>query len=124
MRGLSVTLYIRRNGNGRQRYERVTLRNPQVAQGSEVYCLHFYENGKRKWLTVGSDLRAAYAARGAKEQEIASDAVRVSKSSASIPAPRRTPSLGIRLGSTIPTQALTCFRCSRRLRSQAARAAS
>jgi integrase/recombinase XerD len=78
MRGLpSVTLYIRRNNDGRQRYERVSSRNPQVAQGSEVYCLHFYENGKRRWITVGNDLRVAYAARGTKEQELASEEPKV-----------------------------------------------
>jgi integrase/recombinase XerD len=76
MRGFpSVTLYIRRNGDHRQHYERVKRVNPQVAKATEVYCLHFYENGKRKWLTVGKDLRAAYADRGKKELELASGAV-------------------------------------------------
>ncbi len=52
----SVCLYIRVTENGRRRYERVHRRNPQLKGG--VYCLHFYENGKRRWATVGTDLNA------------------------------------------------------------------
>jgi integrase len=77
MRGLpSVSLYIRRNEKPGQPYERVSTRNPQVAKGREVYCVHFYENGKRRWLTVGNDLRAAFAERGRWEQELAAEAPR------------------------------------------------
>ena len=36
----------------------------------DVYCLHFYEKGKRKWLSVGTELDAANLARGQKEQEL------------------------------------------------------
>jgi integrase len=77
MRGLpSVSLYLRRNEKPGQPYERVSQRNPQVAVGGETYCLHFYQDGKRKWRTVGNDLREAYAERGRTEQALASDAPR------------------------------------------------
>jgi integrase len=65
----SVTLYIRiTDEKGTRRYERVNRRKPQLNGG--VYCLHFYENGKRKWATVGSDINAALKARMEKESEL------------------------------------------------------
>ena len=42
-----VSLYIRITDAKGRRYERVNRRNPQIASGPSVYCLHFYENGKR-----------------------------------------------------------------------------
>jgi len=64
----SVTLYIRiTDEKGNRRYERVNRRKPQLNGG--VYCLHFYENGKRKWATVGTDINAALKARMEKESE-------------------------------------------------------
>jgi integrase len=67
----SVGLYIRvTDEKGRRRYERIRRRNPQVCGPRDAYCLHFYEQGKRKWLSVGTDLNAASAARGQKEQEL------------------------------------------------------
>jgi integrase len=67
----SVSLYIRiTDEKGRRRYERIRRRNPQVCGPRDAYCLHFYEQGKRKWLSVGTDLNAASAARGQKEQEL------------------------------------------------------
>ena len=65
----SVTLYIRiTDEQGNPRYERVNGRNPQLNGG--VDCLHFYENGKRKWATVGTDINAALKARMTKEAEL------------------------------------------------------
>lgn len=67
----SVSLYIRiTDKNDNRRYERVRNINPQLCGAKDVYCLHFYENGKRKWLTVGSDLRAAVYARNQKHSEL------------------------------------------------------
>lgn len=67
----SVSLYIRiTDQKDRRRYERIRRRNPQVCGPRDVYCLHFYEKGKRKWLSVGTDLNVANAARGQKEQEL------------------------------------------------------
>jgi hypothetical protein len=40
------------------------------ADQKDAYCLHFYKQGKRKWLSVGTDLNIATAARGQKEQEL------------------------------------------------------
>jgi hypothetical protein len=62
-----VSLYIRITDAKGRRYERVNRRNPQTGG---IYCLHFYENGKRKWESVGTDLNAASAARLAKESEL------------------------------------------------------
>jgi integrase len=67
----SVSLYIRiTDEKGRRRYERIRRRNPQACGPRDAYCLHFYEKGTRKWLSVGSDLNAANAARGQKEQDL------------------------------------------------------
>lgn len=67
----SVSLYIRiTEPNGDRRYERVTRRNPQIATGPNVYCLHFYEDGKRRWATVGTNINEALAARFKKESEL------------------------------------------------------
>ena len=67
----SVSLYIRiTDEKGRRRYERIRRRNPQMCGRRDVYCLHFYEKDKRKWLSVGTDLSVANAARGQKEQEL------------------------------------------------------
>jgi len=67
----SVSLYIRiTDEKGRRCYERIRRRNPQVCGPRDAYCLHFYAQGKRKWLSVGTDLNAASAARGQKEQEL------------------------------------------------------
>ena len=64
----SVSLYIRvTDEKGRRRYERIRRRNPQECGSRAVYCLHFYDNGKRKWLSVGTGLNAANAARHRKE---------------------------------------------------------
>jgi integrase len=63
----TVSLYIRKRGS--RRYEQVTRRNPQVGDG--VYSLRFEEDGKRKWLTVGTDINAALKARFQKESELA-----------------------------------------------------
>jgi len=54
----SVSLYIRiTESTGKRRYERVKRgRNPQMCGPHDVYCLHFYQGGKRKWETVGTDL--------------------------------------------------------------------
>lgn len=66
-----VSLYIRiTDQKGRRRYERIRRRSPQMCRPNDVYCLHFYECGKRKWLTVGNDLNSASRARGQKEQEL------------------------------------------------------
>jgi integrase/recombinase XerD len=65
----SVTLYIRiTDEKGNRRYERVNRRKPQLNGG--VYCLHFYEGGKRKWTTVGTDINAALKARMEKESQL------------------------------------------------------
>jgi integrase/recombinase XerD len=67
----SVSLYIRiTDEKGRRRYERIRRRSPQMCGEKDVFCLHFYDKGKRKWLSVGTDLNAANAARGQKEQEL------------------------------------------------------
>lgn len=67
----SVSLYIRiTDEKGRRRYERIRRRNPQMCGPKDVYCLHFYEKNKRKWLSVGTDLSVANGARGQKEQEL------------------------------------------------------
>ena len=67
----SVSLYIRiTDEKGRRHYERIRRRNPQVCGQRDAYCLHSLEKGKRKWLSVGTDLNAANAARGQKEQEL------------------------------------------------------
>lgn len=56
----SVSLYIRiTDEKGRRRYERIRRRNPQMCGPKDVYCLHFYEKNKRKWLSVGTDLSVA-----------------------------------------------------------------
>ena len=66
-----VCLYIRiTDEKGRRRYERIRRRSPQMCGPKDVYYLHFYENGKRKWLSVGIDLNAASRARRQKEQEL------------------------------------------------------
>lgn len=68
----SVSLYVRiTEKKGRRRYERIRRRNPQMCGPSDVYCIHSYQNGKRKWLSAGTDLTAANRARGEKEQELA-----------------------------------------------------
>jgi len=67
----SVSLYIRiTDEKGRRRYERIRRRNPQMCGPKDVYCLHFYEKDKRKWLSVGTDLSIANGARGQKEQNL------------------------------------------------------
>lgn len=70
MRIPSVSLYIRINDEKGRRYERIHRRNPQICGPQDVYCIHFYEQGRRKWMSVGSDLNAANVARGRKEQEL------------------------------------------------------
>jgi integrase/recombinase XerD len=77
----SVTLYIRiTDEKGNRRYERVNRRNPQLNGG--VYCLHFYENGKRKWATVGTDINAALEVRMTKESKLLSRPVEAKPSPA------------------------------------------
>jgi hypothetical protein len=67
----SVSLYIRiTDEKGRRRYDRIRRRNSQVCGPRDAYCLHVYEKGKRGWLSVGTGLNAANAARGQKEQEL------------------------------------------------------
>jgi len=70
----SVSLYIRITDAKGRRYERVNRRNPQIATGPNVYCLHFYENGRRKWETVGTDINAASAARRGRPRYVISNA--------------------------------------------------
>jgi len=69
----------------------------------DVYCLHFYEKGKRKWLSVGTELDAANLARGQKEQEL----LILSKDEATpaetiAPAPKSLEDLRAAPGSTAP----------------------
>jgi hypothetical protein len=46
-----------------QRYELVDLRDIKFPEDGDVYCIHFYgHDGKRKWKTVGTDFKAAWAA--------------------------------------------------------------
>jgi len=67
----SVGVSIRiTNEEGHRRYERIRRRNPQACGPKDVYCLHFYDKKKRKWVSVGTDLSAANAARGQKKQEL------------------------------------------------------
>ena len=67
----SVSLYIRiADEKGCRRYERIRRRSPQMCGEKDIYCLHFSEKDKRKWLSVGTDLSIANAARGRKEQEL------------------------------------------------------
>jgi hypothetical protein len=64
----SVTLYIRiTDEKGNRRYERVNRRKPQT---NGIYCLHFYEGDKRRWVTVGTNINAALKARMTKESEL------------------------------------------------------
>jgi len=77
----SVTLYIRiTDEKSKRHYERVSRRNPQLNGG--VYCLHFYENGKRKWATVGTDINAALKVRMTKESELLTSPVEAKPSPA------------------------------------------
>jgi integrase len=68
----SVGLYIRiADEKGHRRYERVKRgHNFQKCGLRDVYCLHYYEGGKRRWLSVGTDIQAACQARSQKEQEM------------------------------------------------------
>ena len=67
----SVSLYIRiTDQQDRRRYERISRRNPQVCGPKDLYAIHFYEHGKRRWLSVGTDLNTANAVRGQKESEL------------------------------------------------------
>jgi len=50
-----VTIYIRRHTT--RRYEKLRNRNPQSCHAGDVYCLHVWNNGKNKWVTVSPDLR-------------------------------------------------------------------
>jgi Phage integrase family len=71
----AVTLYIRRNSQPRQQYERVDLKRIKPIASPDVYCLHFYDReGKRKWQTVSTDLRTAIEALQAKQREWLSEA--------------------------------------------------
>jgi hypothetical protein len=75
----SVTLYIRiTDEKGNRHYERVNRRKPQLNGG--VYCLHFCEDGKRKWITVGTDINAALKARMEKESQLLTRPVEVEPS--------------------------------------------
>jgi hypothetical protein len=47
-----------------------------------VYCLHFYEDGKRKWITVGTDINAALKARMEKESQVLTQPVEAKPSPA------------------------------------------
>jgi hypothetical protein len=77
----SVTLYIRiTDEKGNRRYERVYRRNPQLSGG--VYCLHLYENGKRKWATVGIDINARSKLVWRKESELLSRLIEATPSPA------------------------------------------
>lgn len=67
----AVSLYIRKTDkNGNRCYERVKRINAQACGPRDVFCIHFYENRARKWLTVGTDLRAAWAAWGKKSSDL------------------------------------------------------
>lgn len=70
-----VKLYIRRNSRPGQPYELVDLRDIKFQEDGDVYCIHFYgHDGKRKWKTVGTDFKAAWAAVQDKQRELLSDA--------------------------------------------------
>lgn len=70
----SVTLYIRiTDAKGNRRY-------PQLNGG--VYCLHFYQNGRRKWASVGTDINSALKARMEKESELLTRSVEAKPSPA------------------------------------------
>ncbi len=77
----AVTLYIRRNSQPGQPYDRVNLKNIEIIKAPDVYCLHFFEQDKRKWQTVGTDLKVAIAALQDKQRDLLSQA----------PAPPPTP---------------------------------
>jgi integrase/recombinase XerD len=62
-----VSLYIRFTEGKKRRYERINRKRPQTGG---IYCLHYYENGRRTWKAIGTDLNAASAARLAKESEL------------------------------------------------------
>lgn len=53
----SVKIYIRKHPT--RRYERVKTRNPQQCSEGDVYCLHIWHNGKRRWVTAGTVLNEA-----------------------------------------------------------------
>ncbi len=64
------TLYISRitDEKDNRRYERVNRRKPQLNGG--VYCLDFYENGKRKCATIGTYINTALKAKMEKGSEL------------------------------------------------------
>src|SRR6266496_5250497 len=53
----SVKIYIRHHST--RTYERLRTRNPQSLQPGDVYCLHVWYDGKRKWITVGTNIKVA-----------------------------------------------------------------
>src|SRR5438445_10531586 len=65
----SVTVYIRKQ-EPKRHYERVKTRNPQMCAEGDVYCLHVFHNGKRQWMTVGTNFREALKRRMEKESEL------------------------------------------------------
>ncbi len=64
----SVSLYLRRAST--RRYERIRVRNPQLCQPGDVYCLHIWHDRQRKWITVGSDHVEALRQKMLKENEL------------------------------------------------------
>jgi len=66
----SVSLYIRvTDEKGRRRYESESAAGIRKCADRKTYTASSYEKDKRKWLSVGTDLNAANAARP-KEQEL------------------------------------------------------
>jgi hypothetical protein len=64
----SVRIYIRRGGT--RRYERLKTRNPQSCGEGDVYCLHLWHNGKRQWITVGTDINEVFRQQMVKQNEL------------------------------------------------------
>ncbi len=62
-----VTPYIRITEGSKRRYERIGRRNPQMCGPQDVYAIRSYEQGKRKWLSVGT----TYHANNNKQPQIA-----------------------------------------------------
>jgi integrase len=70
-----VKLYIRRNSQPGQPYEPVNLKDIKFPKDGDAYCIHFYtHDGKRKWVTVGTDFKAAWTAVQDKQRELLSEA--------------------------------------------------
>ncbi len=85
----NVSLYIRTTRrNGERTYERVRRTNPQTSGG--VFCLHFYDKGKRRWQAVGTDLKEALKAQLQKQTELFAASGAAPAPPAPVEAPRLT----------------------------------